>query len=327
MLPASVSRRQVLSAAGLLGAATLSGCSRLGTDSPSALLTLELYAEKNTLRNLYVYDLTETQPPWDETAFRAALNGSEYTLQYRHPFPSGIEEPAYARHNGTYYRLDAIVVDEAQAIRPVLRLHRVGRTDELGSIPDHLPSSDLPDADRHAVQIAILAARARDNRGGVPWELVQRGGYVYRDPDGIANSTILGSHSPAHVEYRDIIWRIETTRETFYEPVYRPDVDPVTTSESELEAILRARLVDTRLDPNALSTEELELLRTAMGEGLTASPPFSPPLKSLLRKMGHRPYLDGNITNDADVGQVRNRFLKYGDTYYRYRLTLEEAEA
>jgi len=68
---------------------------------------LTLSAGDRSLRETYVVDLAETRLEHDEAAFAAVLDGETYTTQYRRPFYSTPEDPKYAVHNGTYYRLGA----------------------------------------------------------------------------------------------------------------------------------------------------------------------------------------------------------------------------
>lgn len=327
------SRRNVLVGCAALGSGLLSGCtSRLfsgdtSPDSTSATgprLHLRLASIGQSLVDHHVVDLTETRIEWDEKAFQAALEGSDFTLQYRHPFPVGDgDEPAYARHDGTYYRLDAVIVGEAEVTHPVLRLYRVGRQGDADDLPEFTPTDELPKVDQTAVHIAHMAARARGNRGGMPVGLVQRGGYVYRSAERADESRLLAESGPQHVSYRDVVYRIELSNETFYEPIYRPDVDPVAESTDEMEAVLRAVFVDSRIDPESRTQDERRIIREARGDGYAESHPFSDSFESILTALDKRAYLDGNIEKDAGVSMNGREVLQYGDEYYDYHLRFE----
>lgn len=170
-----------------------------------------------------------------------------------------------------------------------------------------------------------MAARARGNQGGVPWGLVQRGGSVYRETDAASESSLLGESGPTHVSYRRHIYRVETTTETFHEAVYRPDIEPVADTEAELEQVLQAQLLDSRLDPDTLSDDERTIIREARGDGYEASYPYPEALNSLLRKLDQRAYIDGNISKDGRRPQPSTDYpLKYGETYFEYRLELQD---
>ncbi|MFC4356379.1 hypothetical protein ACFO0N_00280 [Halobium salinum] len=329
-------RRRFLTTVAALGLATGSGCAGVapsfgdgsGDDSNGGgtTLSLDLHRFDGSLAARHVVALSETRPSWDETAFEAALNGSDYTLRGRLPFPGSSEDrPQYVRRNGTYYRLDSVVVGQETVTHPVLRLYTVGRLTELDDPPEHVSKESLPEMDARAVEVAQMAARARGNVGGVPWGLVERGGTVYRSDDAEAQSELLGPDAPSHVSYRDRLYRIEVTRETFHETVRRPDVDPVAETDTELESVLRGRLVDATLDPDALSPDERRILETAeSSRGYEATHPFPEPLVSLLKRLGHYAYVDGNVAKDAGVDPDGGRhLLRYGGGYAEYSLRLD----
>lgn len=328
-MPSNPSRRGFLAASATFAAATTSGCldSVIGGRSNSTRkLTLWLMREDGPLRDRYVRDLAQTRTPWDEAAFEAALNDEPYTMTYREPFFAR-DEPAYAKRDGTYYELGSVVVDEVTVTRPVLRLYTVGRASELDSVPEYTAKSKLPKSDQRAVHIAYMAARARGNEGGVPWGLVQRGGFVYRDENASEDSAILGDSGPSHVEYRDKIYRVEVTPEEFHDPVYRPTVEPVAQNESAMEAILRARLVDAYLDRNDLSKEGRSVLREAQRDGgYSESHPFSDAFETVLQRLHQRAYVDGNVESDATRAVADRELVSYDGEYFEYRLEFSGAD-
>jgi len=321
------SRRAVLAASAGVAVTAAGGClERIrGATSSSRDLALFLSARDGSLRERHVEDLDETRIPWDEEAFSAALAGETYTTTYREPFYAR-DEPTYARHDGTYYELGSVVVDEVTHTHPVVRLATVGRTDQLDSVPDHVAHSELPQTDRRAVQIAYMAARARGNEGGVPWDLVERGGYVYRDPDDVEASRLLDESGPSHVAFRDRIYAVEVTHERFHEPVYRPTVEPVADSEDAMEEILRARLVDAHVDRESLSEDARSVLLDARrDEGYAESHPYSDAFETVLRQLGERAYVDGDVRNDAIETGVTRKLLRYDGRYFDYRLEFDES--
>lgn len=327
MHDAAPSRRQVLASGFAVGLAAASGCLGLTDDVGSGLsddgsersLVLSLHREDGPLRDGFVSDLSENRVEGDEAAFDAALNGSDYTIQYRKPFLSTPEDPVYARRNDTYYRLGSVVVDEATATRPVVRLFAVEADAPSGAVP----ASDLPAVDRTAVQRAYFVARARGNAGGVPWAGVDRGGYAYRSGEAVDASRLLDDDGPDIVTYRDDAYRVEVTRETFREPVYRPTAEPVADEPERLERILRARFVDAYLPGESLSEGARDLLRTARVEGYRETHPYSAAYEEVLRALHARAYLDGNVENDAAVADRGRSMLRYDGAYYDYRLRFE----
>lgn len=318
-------RRNVLAGSAAVFGGLLSGCVD-GIDprdsASNRTLTFQMEEGGRSLVDRYVVDLADTRVEWDETAFEAALAGDEFTTRHRRPFPvRNGDGPLYTFHDGTYYHLDSVVIGEERATHPVLRLFEEGRSSESDGLPDHTAHEDLPSVDRQAVSIAHMAARARGNEGGVPWGLVERGGYVYRS-DARSQSRLLDESGPSHVAYQDFVYRCEVTEETFHEAIYRPDVEPVAGSASEMETVLRATLLDSRIDPASLTAEEREIVRTARGDGYEETHPFSEALTSLLEALDQRAYVDGDVEKDGQVERNRSYLLEYGSEYFRYWLQL-----
>ena len=333
------SRRRVLAGGLAAVAGAVAGClDGSETDGPEngdgdQVLALTLDDAGETLRDDAVVDPAEADPQWDEAAFAAARDGERYTAQYRRPLPSATDDPTYALHEGTYYRLDSVVVDEAEETRPVLRLFEVGESDsDAGEEPvpadgsgasdgtDDVENETLPEADHRAVEIAHLSARARGNSGGVPIGLVERGGYVYRDAEAIDASDLLAADGPTRVAYRDVRYRVEVTRERFYEPVYRAAAEPVAESPERMEAILRAHTVGARIDGDDLSSDARQVIEAARHDGYEESHPYSDGYAEVIRAFHERPYLDGNIRKDAGWSESGSGRVRYENRYYDYQL-------
>ncbi len=280
---------------------------------------LSLSEQEGSLRDRYVADLTETRPPWDEEAFDATLDGTTYTTRHHTPFRTrGEEEPTYAQRNGTYYRLDSQIVDEKTVEHPLLRLYNVEDEPEGAEVVSH---SSLTQVDKRAVQIARFAARARDNSGGVPWGLVERDGYVYRSPDAIETSDLLDESGASYVEHRDTVYEVRITRELFHEAVYRADIDRVAESDSQMETILRAAVLDSRISRAELSENERGILQEAMWESYSEQHPYSEAYSGVLKKLDQWAYLDGNIERDGRIESgLQQRYLLYDDRYFSYTL-------
>ncbi|SEA36052.1 hypothetical protein SAMN04488065_2821 [Haloplanus vescus] len=317
-------RRQLLTAGATAGLVGLAGCldSLRGDDtSDDADTSLRLYLSDapTPLRDGYVVDFAETERPDDDEAFAAALAGETYTTQQRTPFGAQSDDPRYARHEGTYYRLGHVVVNERAVTHPVVRLAEVADA-ESSDAPSAVDADSLSEADQTAVHVAHMAARARGNVGGAPWGLVQRGGYVYRGEERASESRLLGDDAPSHVAYRETMYELRVSRERFYEPVYRATVDPVAESPERMEAILRAQFVDTRLSGDSLSAEARSILRTAQGEHYEESHPYSEAFRSVLTSLHARAYLDGNIEKDAYTEDPGVGMALYDGRYYDYQL-------
>ncbi|WP_049937370.1 hypothetical protein [Haloplanus natans] len=320
-------RRGLLAAGAVGGLSSLAGCLGAFGGSDGALegdgggrgLQLVLSDAPTPLRSGYVVDFAETERPDDRAAFEAALAGEHYTSRHRTPFGARPDDPKYVRHEGTYYRLGHVVVNERAVTHPVVRLFEVADADD-GGAPEAVDADALSEADRTAVHVAHMAARARENEGGVPWGAVQRGGFVFRDAADIAESRLVGEDAPSHVVYRETVYELAVRRERFYESVYRATVEPVAESPERMETILRAQFVDARLSGGDLSGQARSLLRDAMGEGYAESHPVSEPYRTVLTRLHARAYLDGDIEKDAYVEDPGVGMALYDGSYYRYRL-------
>jgi len=331
------SRRRVLAGglAAALGAMSgcLDGSVTAGPDDERVrVLRLALDEVGETLRERAVVDPDETDPRWDGAAFEAVRAGEPYAVQHRKPFFSTDDDPTHAVHEGTYYRLGSVVVDEAETIRPVLRVFDVAGNDTAGTDESDIEGSEgvdaetLPEGDQRAVEIAHFAARARGNSGGVPVGLVERGGYVYRNEDAVEASALLAADGPARVSYRDATYRVAVERERFYEPVYRATGEAVAESPERMEAILRALDVGPRVSEEALSVDAREVLERAVHGGYEESHPYSDAYAEVLRSLHERPFIDGNVRKDAPRHWSGSQMLRYDGRYYDYRLVFKPAD-
>lgn len=319
-----LSRRRLL-AGGAVGAiAAAAGCLSFeqgpSGPGPERALVLALSRADGPLRDQYVVDLTETRAHRDEEAFRTTLDGGTYTSEFVRPFWSTPEDPVYTRHEGTYYRLGSVVVDEVTSTYPVLRLY-----EHEGTPEDSTPDADsLPEVDQRAIQVAHFVARARNNEGGVPWDAVERGGYVYRRETAREASDLLADDGPDRVQFRERIYDVAVNRERFHDPVYRATVTPVADDPERMERILRATFVDARIARDDLSGDAREVLRQATANEYSESHPYSDAYRAVLRELDERAYLDGDIENDAGVRPERSPMVRYDEQYYRYRLRFTE---
>lgn len=319
-----LSRRRLL-AGGAVGAlAAAAGCLGFGSASKQQQgerrLVLTLTQQDSPLRDHYVENLEGNRSQHDEEAFRTTLEGGTYTSEFFRPFWSTPEDPVYTRHEGTYYQLGSVVVDEATATYPVLRLYeREGTPDS-----DTTAVEELPEIDRAAIQIAYVVARARDDGGGVPWDAVERGGYVYRREESREASQLLADGGPDRVRFRDRIYDVEINREQFHDPVYRATVTPVAEDPERMERIVRAAFVNARIGQETLSSDAQDVVRQAAAGEYSESHPYSEEYRTVLRELERRAYLDGDIENDAGVEPDQPPMVLYGDQYYRYRLRFTE---
>ena len=321
----SLSRRRLLASGVAAGLAASAGCLGSGTgplgEDAGTELTLSLTRLDGSLRDRYVYEYEDPDDNWDTQALRAALHDEQYTTQLRKPFFARPADPAYVVHGGTYYQLGSVVVDEVAETYPVLRLFEAD--DPAANPVDGGDDGDLPESDHRAVHIAHMAARARGTEGGYPSGLVQRGGYAYRSEAARDASDLLAEDGPDSVTYRGTTYDVEVTHEQFHEPRYRPTAEPVADGPDRMEAVLRATLVGARVRENDLSSDARRIVTDADADRYRETHPFSDAYEELLRAIDERPYIDGNIQKDAGV-EDGNELFRYGDTYYRYYLRLDD---
>jgi len=308
----------MVAAAGCLGGTPGDGEPGSNGADGDRVLRLSLSGLGDALRDRYVTDPEEADPNWADGAFEAVRNGTTLTTQYRKPFFSDADDPTYARHDGAYYWLDSVVVDEVAVSRPVLRLFEPAETN--ADSPEPTSADALPAIDRRAVEIAHYAARARGNEGGMPVGLVQRGGYVYRRDDAAAESDLLAADGPDRVTYRDTEYAVEIADEEFHEPVYRATGERVADAPERMEAILRAEFVGARISRDDLSADARDLLLEAEADEYRESHPYSEAYREVLRALHERPYIDGNVRKDAGVDSNRADLCRYDDVYYDYQL-------
>jgi hypothetical protein len=318
------SRRRFLAGAVAGGVGAAAGCLGItgdeSDDSDGATLTLSLSRVDGSLHDRYVLDREAPADRWDEAALDAAVAGDSYTTQHGKPFSAGADDPEYAAHEGTYYRLGSVVVDEVTETYPVLRLY--GADEAVESAVEAGEDGPLPKADRRAVRIAHFAARARGNVGGYAVGLVERGGYAYRTESDRADSELLDDDGPGHISYRDSTYRTDIERERFHEAVYRPTAEPVAERPERIEAILRARLVGPRIGSDELSAEAERIVDRAAADEYTETRPYSEAFVELLRALDARPYLDGNVRKDAGLAGNDEEMIRHGEAYYERYLRL-----
>lgn len=319
-----LTRRRLLAGAAVGALAAAAGC--LGLDAGSdqqkgeRSLVLTLTQQDSPLRDHYVEDLEENRSPHDEEAFRTTVDGGTYTSEFFRPFWSTPDDPVYTRHEGTYYRLGSVVVDEATATYPVLRLY-----EREGTPTDDTPAADdLPEVDQAAIQIAYFVARARGDGGGVPWGAVERGGSVYRREESRESSELLADDGPDRVSFRDRVYDVDISRERFHDPVYRATATPVAEDPERMERIVRAKFVNARIGREELSSDTQEVLQQAAVGEYSESHPYSEAYRTVLRGLEERAYLDGDIENDAGVEPEQPPMVLYDNQYYRYRLRFRE---
>lgn len=150
--------------------------------------------------------------------------------------------------------------------------------------------------------------------------LVERGGFVYRQEELIEASQLLAEDGPDYVVFRDTLHAVEITAERFHEPVYRATIEPVATSPEQMETILKAKFVDTRIARNDLSGEAQEVVQRAHGDGYSETHPYSAGYQEILKALHERAYLDGNIDKDAFSQEHGNGIVQYDGEYVEYRL-------
>ena len=261
--------------------------------------------------------------PWSlvaRDAWRTATGGGTYVTYGYSPVPDG----EYTVREGQYYLLQATVTGQRELKRPVLRLEWVGHADELAEPPDAVNYESLPPLDRKAVEVAFFAARARESGGGAPWELVERGGYVYRHLT-MGRSELVPRPEHRYVNYEGVILRVRTARETLPEAKFETTAKRVANSKRAFARVVDAALVDARVNGASLSKEARRLITTATGSGAyRETTPLSSEFEEVLRALHLRQYLSLS-ERESPTGES-GRYLELDGAYYTYALFVSPVE-
>ncbi|MFB6170887.1 MAG: hypothetical protein ABEJ23_00010 [Haloarculaceae archaeon] len=318
----SSTRRTVLAAVGSAGAAALAGCADLGSRSRRSY-ALDVDRLDHPIGAYARWQPDDgTDHPWAaerRAAWEAAVTGERYTTYGYPPLP----DEEYTEREGRYYRLHVDVTGSERIERSVLRLRWVGRAEDADV--DAVPYEGLPPLDRRAVVPAYVAARARENGGGAPWAVVERGGAVYRHLDD-AESELAPTPGHAYVAVHGTVLAVEVSQERLVEPAYTATATQVADSPAAFERVADAALVDVRLAPRDLSAAARDLLvRTVGGDAYREETPLSEAYRDLLAALDLRELLA--LSPDACRGEVRNdRYLRFDGDYHRYACYVNTVE-
>ena len=318
-----VARRTVLAAIAATPV-TVAGCQSVPGERGNGLTyALDVDSVGKSLVAHTTWAPPEGDVPWilvARDAWRTATGGGTYVTYGYAPVPG--EE--YTVREGWYYLLQTTVTGQKDIERPVLRLEWVGHADELAKPPDAVDYQSLPPLDRKAVEVAFFAARARESGGGAPWELVERGGYVYRHLT-MGRSELVTHREHRYVNYEGVILRVRAGRETLPEPKYETTAKRVANSKRAFARVVDAALVDARLSGASLSAEARQLITTATGAGAyRETTPLSSEFRETLRALHLRRYLSLS-ESDAPTGES-DRYLEFDGTYYTYALFVSPPE-
>ena len=253
-------------------------------------------------------------------AWRTATGGSRYVTYGYTPVSDG----EYTVRDGVYYQLKTTVTGQKSMERSVLRLEWVGRADELANPPEAVKYGSLPPLDRHAVEAAFFAARARETDGGAPWELTERGGYVYRHLD-TGKSELAPTPKYEYVAFEGVILRVNVTTETMPESEYVTTAHRVADSRKAFSRVADAALVDARVRSANLSPEARAVLAEATGPGAyRETAPLSDEFEEVLRALELRQYLS-TTSRECPTGES-GRYLEYDRRYFTYALFVSPSE-
>ena len=312
-----IARRTLLTALAA-GSAALAGCQSVpegGARSPTYALDLD--ETGRSLAQHVLWRPPEGDAPWKlvrRDAWRTATGGEDYVTYGFAPLDDG----EYTVRDGAYYQLRTTVTGQRSMERPVLRLDWIGRVDELADPPEAVAAESLPALDRRAVEAAFFAARARETGGGAPWELTERGGYVYRLLD-VGRSQL--APDPAHefVSFEGVILRVNVTSESLPEAEYVTAAREVADSRASFGRVVDAALVDARVRSAQLSPEARAVMTEAAEPGAyRETPPLSDEFEEVLRALDLRGYLS-NTASECAAGES-GRYLAFDGRYYTYAL-------
>lgn len=322
------SRRDALRLAGVGLVGALPGCSVLSDDgarysllsSPSGGTSLtDLFAwepRRGTLHVRYHADALVAELLDSGTLTTEAQPIAPYE-------PDGSPTPAYAEHEGAYYRVAVTEVEEASLDRWEFWFEPVEDAPD-GVEPVENPGEGLSDLDadivERAAQDAIgavvddddIAARPRGERGVVYFEPLDPGDsdlvpdppfeYVRVDPD----TEFLDE--PQTLRARAERGSVETRR-------YVHEAERVADSESELRGIL-ADHVDAAFDePNEAVADVLE---AADGGVYDEREPISEAFEEVIERLA----IEDPTPPDESGARTWSRHYEYGGSYYRTTLRI-----
>ena len=311
------SRRTFLAATGAASASLLAGCNSVTSSSPPP--RVELTAEQQSADEFaFLWNPETPRTAEVREAIDATAAGDRYVTVGYPPLPEG----RYVEHDGTYYRTDAVHVGRETRERYVLRLERVGDSDDSDT-PEATSIDALPDPDRSAARLAYLAARAAPDEpggewGGAPWDAVDHGGAVYRRTDP-ADSELIPDpeHEFIEVEGR-IVLRVHVSRERLSEPRMRAVLTPVAESEAEFTEAVLAAEVTTTFYPDQLSSETAAVLDELTGRTEYAeSAPVSAGYARVLQRLDLGDATTLPTEGDEDLPPHRRRAFEYDGSYYK----------
>jgi len=312
-------RRRTLLAGVGTGITALAGCLGAiddGTDAPRYELNVQSIGDTADLVTAQTWRPEDT--PDDASrrdAWERATDGEAVETVGYAPLPDG----EYTERDGRYFLLRRTVVGQRRVERPVLRLSWVGHADELENPPEATPANSLPEVDRRALTPAYFAARAREFEGGAPWDIIERGGSVYRTR--VAESELVPESDHEHVRYQDTILRVRTATETFYDPVYETTARPVADGRAAFVDVVEGARLDARIDASALEGSERRILDTAGADGYEETEPLSEDYRRLIERLGLQ-----ELLYNGGASAENGLLLKLDERYYRYGLYIHSPQ-
>ncbi len=253
-------------------------------------------------------------------AWHTATGGGRYVTFGYTPVADG----TYTVRDGAYYQLKTTVTGQKSMSRPVLRLEWIGYADRLANPPEAVEHKSLPPLDRHAVEAAFFAARARETGGGAPWELTERGGYVYRHLDA-GESELAPEPKHEYVEFEGVILRVSVATESLAEAKHVTTAHRVADSRAAFARVADAALVDARVRSADLSPEARAVVAEATGPGAyRETAPLSAEFEEVLRALELRKYLS-TTSRECPTGES-GRYLEFDGRYFTYALSIIPSE-
>ena len=317
-----VARRTLLTALAA-GPAALAGCQSVpGGTTETLTYALDVDEISQSLAQHVLWKPPTDDAPWGQIrrdAWRTATGGGSYVTYGYAP----VDDGEYTVRDGEYYQLRTTVTGQRSVKRPVLRLEWIGRTDELADPPEAVDYRSLPPLDRRAVKAAFFAARARETGDGAPWELTERGGYVYRRLN-VGRSELVPDPAHEYVAFQGVVLRVKVATESLPEAEYTTMAWQVADSRSAFAEVVDAALVDTRIQSTELSPEARALMVEATGPGAyRETVPLSDEFEEVLRALELQGYL--SITSRECPTGESGQYLMFDGRYYTYALFVSPA--
>jgi len=328
------SRRRLLGLAGVGVSTALAGCS-VRSSSSGARYSLQSSPTDGTT----LFDLFSWEPRRQAVHVRhhtdalvaELLDSGELTTEAQPlgPYdPGGSPPPAYAEHDGAYYRVRVTDIEEVPLDRWEFWFEPVERAPDDAEVLEN-PTEGLSELDaeivERATQYALGAVVDDEDLSAVPHG---NRGVVYFQPTSPSESELVPEPPFEYVrvdpdtEFLDEkqLLRARATEGSVDATRYVHETERVADSRSELRDILSEH-VDASLDDVTADVRDI-VAEVSTGSGIhTENEPISDAFARLLDRLGVE---EPTPLDETAAVRTWRRYYEYGGNYYRTTLRVRE---